>query len=302
MIVRCLAILCTAVSASATTPVCTQNGITSGGDVLVTGFIAASLPRVHEAVADAMQAAGVSLFRNTDQSVEGERAQDRIIALGLGPGDEAVRSDLTPSTQGAKAGTQVRVETLHGGNKKGLPKHMWSKAVLDQTACLVSMLSLDDPLRRPNLPAADGAEFRIPDSTSLPVRSRHFFFTSDTRPNHIIPFETAEDLVIDGSIVIPAGSLVAAMMDQATDVKEFGRAAKGQLQFKYLVLPDGTRIPLRGIVDLKGRRVNKGEIVAIGVIIGAASAASVTGSGFAIPAGALFHAEVDGQEKIRVKR
>ncbi len=217
MIVRYLAILCTAVSAYATTPVCTQHGITSGGDALVTGFIAAPLPRVHEAVADAMQAAGVSLFKNTDQSVEGEREEERIIALGLGPGDEAVRSDLTPSTQEGNAGTQVRVETLRGGNKKGVPKHTWSTAVLDQTACLVSMLSLDDPLHRPNLPASDGVEISIPDSISLPVRSRHFFFITDAKPNHVIPFETAEDLVIDGSIVSPAGSLVAAMMDKATE-------------------------------------------------------------------------------------
>jgi hypothetical protein len=255
---------------------------------------------VHEAVADAMQAAGVSLFKNTDQSVEGEREEERIIALGLGPGDEAVRSDLTQSTQKGNAGTQVRVETLRGGNKKGVPKHAWSTAVLDQTACLVSMLSLDDPLHRPKLPAADGAEISIADSTSLPVRSRHFFFITDAKPNHVIPFETAEDLVIDGSIVSPAGSLVAAMMDEATDVKEFGRAAKGQLQFKYLVLPDGTRMPLRGIVDLKGRSVNKGELIALGAIFGAGPAGSVTGSGFAIPAGALFHVEVDGQQRVRV--
>jgi hypothetical protein len=255
---------------------------------------------VHEAVADAMQAAGVFLFKNSDQFVEGERVEERIVALGLGPGDETVQSDLSPSTEEGHAGTEVRVETLRLGGKKGIPKHAWSEAVLNQAKCLVSILSLDDPMHRASVPMAGGEAVRIPDSTSLPVRSRHFFFVSDAKPNHVIPFETAEDLVIDSSIVIPAGSLVAGMMDQATDVKEFGRAAKGQLQFKYLVLPDGTRMPLRGIVDFKGMGVNKGELIALGALVGEGRVAWITGGGFAIPAGALFHVEVDGQQLVRV--
>ena len=273
---------------------------------MVTRFIATPLPRVQEAAADAMQAAGVFLFRNTDQFLEGERSDERIKALGLAPGDEDILAELTPITQDGKAGTQVKVETLRRGNKKGAPKHTWSAAVLDHTACLVSLLSLDDPLRRPKLPTASGAEVLIADSTSIPVRSRHFFFNTDAKPNHVIPFETAEDLVIDGSTVIPSGSLVAAFMDQASDVKNWGRGAKGKLTFKYLVLPDGTRMPLRGFVDIKGLS-DKGDVIALAVLDGITGgpvgvAGLATGTGFAIPAGTLFHAEVDGQYTLRVNQ
>ena len=242
---------------------------------------------------------GCFLFKNSDQSLEGERTPERIIALGLDPGDEAVRADLAASTQAGEEGTQARVETLRRGSKRGAPKHTWSAPVLDQAACLVAILSLDDPLRRPSVPAPDKAEVRIPDSTSIPVRSRHFFFVTDAKPNRVIPFETAEGVVVDGSTVIPAGSLVAAFVDQASDVKEFGRGAKGQLQLRYLVLRDGTRVPLRGTVDLHGQSVKKGEMVAIGVLFGGGAAGAVTGSGFAIPAGTLLHAEVDGEQHIR---
>jgi len=300
-ILKYLALIGTAVSAYAATPACVPPEISPGGDFIVTRFIAAPLPRAHEVIADAMQAAGVLLFKNTEQVVEGERAVERIQVLGLPKGDEAVRAELAPLIQDGKAGAQVRVETLRRGNKKGAPKHAWSAAVLDQAECLVSLLSLDDPSRRPKMPATDGAEIRVADSTSVPVRSRHFLFNTDLKPNQVVPFETAEDVIIDDSIVIPAGSLVAASTEQSTDIGEYGRGAKGQLRFKFLALPDGTRLPLRGIVDLQGKKWNKTAII-VGTVAFGTGVLSITGNGFAIPAGTLFQAEVDGEQKIRVSR
>ena len=271
---------------------------------MVTRFIAAPLARAHEIIADAMQATGVELFKNTEQSVEGERVAERIKVLGLPSGDEAIRAVLVPMIQDGRASTQVRVETLRRGNKKGAPKHVWSTAVLDQAACLASLLSLDDPLHRPRVPSAEGVEVLLADSTSLPVRSRHFFFNTDLKLNQAVPFETAEDVVLNDSVVIPAGSLVMASMEQSSDIGEFARGAKGTLRFKYLVLPDGARLPLRGIVDLRGKgknlnKLEKGLLIAQTAVT-RTDFASGTGIGFAIPAGALFHAEVDGEQKFRV--
>jgi len=255
---------------------------------------------VREAVADAMQAGGVLLFKVSDQSVEGERMNERVKVLGLQEGDEAIHATLDPSTQGGESGTMVRVETLRRANKKGAPKHTWSAAVLEQAACLVTLLSLDDPLHRPTASPADGAEVQVPDSTVLEVRARHFFFNTDVKPNQKIPFETATPLVVNGSVLIPSGLLVVASMDQASDIKELGRGAKGQLSFKYLVLPDGTRLPLRGAVDLQGKNVsNKGALIATGLVV-SWGVAAVTGLGFAIPAGTTMSVQLDGDQKFRV--
>jgi len=254
-------------------------------------------------MADAMQAAGVSLFKNSEQLIEGERTAERVQVLRLPHGDEAVRAELTPQIQDGKAGAQVRVETLRRGNKKGTPKHAWSAAVLDQATCLVALLSLDDPTRRPKIkmPTTDGAEIRVADSTSVAVRSRHFLFNTDLKPNQLVPFETAEDVVIDGSTVIPAGSLVAAYTESSSDIGEYGKGAKAQLRFKFLALPDGTQLPLRGIVNFQGEKWGKTALV-VGTVIAGTGLLSVTGSGFGIPAGSLFNAEVDGEQKVRVSR
>jgi hypothetical protein len=254
-------------------------------------------------MADAMQAAGVSLFKNTEQLIEGERVAERVEVLRLPRGDEAVRAELTPLIQDGRAGTQVRVETLRRSNKKGVPKHAWSAAVLDQAECLVTLLSLDDPSRRPKVetPPADRAEARVVDSTSVPVRSRHFLFNTDLKPNQVVPFETAEDVVIDDLTVIPSGSLVVASVEHSSDLGEYGRGAKAQLRFTFLALPDGTRLPLRGIVDLQGKKWGKTALI-VGTVAFGTGVLGITGGGFAIPAGSPFSAEVDGEQKIRVSR
>jgi hypothetical protein len=299
-IFECLAVVCAAVSADAATQACALHEISPGGDAVVTRFLPAPLPRAREAIADAMQATGVLLFKNTEQLVEGERAGERINVLRLPKGDEAIRAELSAAIQDGQAATQVRVETVRRGNKKGATKHVWSTAVLNQAACLVSLLSLEDPSSRPKMPQAEGPEIHVADSTSVPVRSRHFFFNTDLKTGKVVPFETAENVVVNDSIVIPAGSLVTASVEQSSDIGEYGRGAKAQLRFKFLLLSDGTQLPLRGIIDLQGKNENKATLVPFAVI--RVGVLSITGTGFAIPAGALFHVEVDGEQKIRVSR
>lgn len=301
----CLMVGCVVAGARAVEPGCAASQ-SPGGEQVITRVLPAALPRTHEVVADAMQAMGVFLFRDTQELVEGERTLERIAALGLPHGDEAIRAELTPLTQDGDARTQVRVETRRGNNKKGTPKHIWSAAVLAQAACLLGLLSLDDPLHRSKAEAADGTEIHVPDATQVAVRSRRFFFDTDLKAHKLVPFETAENVVINDSLAVPAGSLVIASVGQSGDIGEFGRGAQGQLQFRYLVLPDGTRLPLRGFIDLRGKganlnKVEKGLVIATSIASGA-DFASGTGSGFAVPAGTLFFAQVDGEQNFHAIR
>ena len=293
---------------------CATPDFVAGGDTVITRFIAASMPRVREAVADAMQANGVLLFRNSDQSVEGERVAERVKVLGLPSGDEAIQAKLEPSTSGGAAGTAVRVETLRGQNKKGSPKHVWSTTVADHAACLISLLSLDDPLHRAPVPIGDSVQVRIPDSTAVEVRSRHFFFDANIQAGQMIEFETASPLAIDGKTVAPSGLLVVASMDQLSDIKDFGRAAKGQLNFKYLVMPDGTRMPLRGQVNLSGKSTAKENVRDQAVTLAATAAlvaaggggpllgAGAPGKGFAVLAGTPMSVQVSGDQIVRAPK
>jgi hypothetical protein len=78
MTVRCLAIILAAIRASAAETPCVLPEITPGGNPAETRFVAAPVPRVHEVISDAMQAAGVFLFKDTQESLEGERTTERV--------------------------------------------------------------------------------------------------------------------------------------------------------------------------------------------------------------------------------
>jgi len=295
-----------------TTAVCPA--IAPGGDVEATRFLPVPAARAREILADAMQATGVYLYKNTDRAIEGGRMGERIKALRLPGGDEVIRATLTAATEDGKPGTRVQVETMRPSNKKGTPKQSWSAAVMEQAACLMSMLSVDDPMHRPAVPLVDAVEIQIPASTALQVRSRRFFFNTEVKVGQTIAFETSERVVIDGVTVIPAGSFVAASMQELSDSKSFGRAAKGQLEFKYVVLPDRTRLPLRGGVDFTGKSTHTKGVVAEGATLATTAAIvymggtgplgdvglSNPGLGFAVPAGTMMTVQIDGEQKVRV--
>ena len=314
----CLLLVGTALFASAATPagdsVCAP--IAPGGELEVTRFLAALVPRAHEILADAMQAAGVILYKNADDSIEGERVAERIKVLRLPGGDEAIRATLAPAAEDGKSGTQVRVETMRRSFKKGAPKQSWSAAVMNQAVCLLKLLSLDDPRRLAPVPVVDGIEVHVPASAPLEVRSRHFFFNTEAKIGQTIPFETAAPVIIGGVTAIPSGSLVVASMQELSDSKSFGRAAKGQLVFKYVVLPDGTRLPLRGVVDFTGKNTLKKGIAAESATLASTAVLVYLGGGgrlgnpllgepglgFAVPAGTMTTIQFDGEQKVRVSR
>ena len=281
---------------------CPVDKIAEGGHRIATKFFAASQTRAHEVVADAMQAAGVLLFKDTERSVEGERADERIRTLGLPAGDEAIAATLDMATENGLSGVKVTIETKRRAGKKGEPKRNWSEPVLEHAACLLALLSPDDPSRRPAVSLADAetSEIRIPAGTQVHVRARRFLFNTDLRPNRTIIFETARD-----SSLLPPGLLVVAEVDHMSDVKEFGIGAKGYLTFKAVALPDATRLPLQGSVNLQGMTVSRGAIVATTIVFGlrgVAAAASARGRGFAVPAGTLFQVEITGDHTIRLSR
>lgn len=295
----------------------TCSPIAPGGELVVTRFLGAPVPRAHEILADAMQAAGVVLYTNTEESIEGERVAERIKVLRLPGGDEAVQATLAAATEDGKSGAQIRVETMRHSFKKGAPKQSWSTAVMNHAACLLTLLSVDDPRRRPLVPVVDGMEVHVPASTPLEVRSRHFFFNTEVKIGQPITFETTAPVVIGGVTAIPAGSLVVAAMQGLHDSKSFGRAAEGQLVFKYVVAPDGTRLPLRGEVDFTGKNTLKKGVaaeagtIAVGVVFLYFAHNSgplgdpllgEPGLGFAVPAGTMTTLQFDGEQTLRVNR
>ena len=140
--------------------------------------------------------------------------------------------------------------------------------------------------------------------TSLHITLESAIDTVSTQPNTQLRAQLTEDIQNDGRIVIPQGSIVEGRVTQVRGGKRIRGTALIHLQMDTVVLPDGTRLPLRAQVvdsdqfahtriDDEGNILRKdhvgGTLAAMSLATGGAAAA---GGVIAGPAGALVGAGV----------
>jgi len=144
----------------------------------------------------------------------------------------------------------------------------------------------------------------LPAGTSLHVTLDSAIDTASTQPNTPFRGELTENIQNEGRIVIPQGSIVEGRVTQVRGGKRIRGTALIHLQMDTIVLPDGTRLPLRAQVvdtdqfantriDDEGNILRKdhvgGTLAAMSLTTGGAAAAGGVIGG---PAGALIGAGV----------
>lgn len=149
--------------------------------------------------------------------------------------------------------------------------------------------------RRPN---------ELPAGTALRMRLRNEVATDTAQANTPFLADLSENVESDGRVVLPAGSTVEGIITQVRGGRRIRGAALIHLQAQAVVLPDGTRMPLRAAVidtdqyvntkvDEEGNILRKDHVGATLAAMslttgGAAAAGGVIGG----PAGALVGAGV----------
>ena len=152
-----------------------------------------------------------------------------------------------------------------------------------------------DVPRRPN---------ELPVGTTLRMRMRTGVTTDETQPNTPFLADLTENVESDGRVVLPAGSTVEGIITRARGGRRIRGAALIHLQAQAVLLPDGTRMPLRAAVidtdqyrntrvDEEGNILRKDHagatLAAMSLTTGGAAAAGGVLGG---PAGALIGAGV----------
>ena len=163
-----------------------------------------------------------------------------------------------------------------------------TEAAADPDAGIV----MDVP-RRPN---------ELPTGTPLRMRLRQEIATDSTRANTPFAADLSENVMNAGRVVLPAGSTVEGTVTHVRGGKRFHGAALIHLQPQTIVLPDGTRMPLRAAVidtdqyahtkvDEEGNILRKDHVGATLAAMslttgGAAAAGAVVGGGVGALVGA----------------
>lgn len=237
------------------------------------------------ALAFAAVLAGNAFAQQTGVSNPPESVQDIPQVVQLAPVAAAAPAEAAPQTKPSAAEVYGEYKP-YGGAPVLRPRTQQP----DPDAGIVT-----EVVRRPN---------ELPPGTSLHITLESAIDTVSTEPNTPLRAQLTENIQNDGRIVIPQGSIVEGRVTQVRGGKRIRGTALIHLQMDTVVLPDGTRLPLRAQVvdsdqfahtriDDEGNILRKdhvgGTLAAMSLATGGAAAA---GGVIAGPAGALVGAGV----------
>lgn len=92
----------------------------------------------------------------------------------------------------------------------------------------------------------------LPEGTPVRMRINRTVSSADATEGGSVDFETLDDVLVNGVVVIPKGSLAMATITDAVPKRRMARGGKLAVNIDYLRLPNQEKLPLRGVQDLKG--------------------------------------------------
>ena len=101
-------------------------------------------------------------------------------------------------------------------------------------------------------PASAPAPDTLLDGTPVKLRISQTISSSDAKVGQEVPFETLEDIKVDGVTVLPKGSAAIGTVTAAEHKKSMGRAGKLNMNISYARLTDNEKVALRATKESKG--------------------------------------------------
>lgn len=175
-------------------------------------------------------------------------------------------------------------------------KNLLSSAVVSLlSVALVSQPSMSYAADNPSATS----DHSIHDGTPIKLRLRENVSSANARTGQEVPFETVDEVQVDGVTVLPKGSTAIAVVTEAESKRSMGRAGKLNMAISYARLKDGNKVALRAVSEHKGGShtgAMTGAMVATSLIVWPAAPffLFMKGKDIAIPQGTEITAFVDG--------
>ena len=179
------------------------------------------------------------------------------------------------------------------------------------TASLVTLLSLSLTTQPSMSYAADTptatSDHSIHDGTPIKLRLRENVSSATARTGQEVPFETVDEVQVDGITVLPKGSTAIAVVTDAESKRSMGRAGKLNMAISYARLKDGDKVALRAVSEQKGGShtgAMTGAMVATSLIVWPAAPffLFMKGKDITIPQGTEITAFVDGDMHLNMAK
>lgn len=138
----------------------------------------------------------------------------------------------------------------------------------------------------------------IPKDTVLSVILTSELTSKRARKGDMVPLKLAENLIVNGVVVVPAGAKVFAKVTRVTRSGMFGRAGKLEFTVDSVKAVNGVEIPLEYTAERK--RHNDGGAVAVVAVVSILGGALMRGANVSFPEGSVFEAKVAADTDLNV--
>ena len=300
----------------AQTPPCGKAVVETEGPKVYEQFIPAPPEQVKAALLKAIPALGAKVHKDKGFHVETEDDTALRQAVQQMNKDSGVRGkyegmgamgkieiDIRESTQGGEKGSLLHIEFHRNGFVGRMGNQGYSKPLAEETACLVKLLGANDPVKNPRGEELSQTSpvhpISLPEGTALKVLLISPLYSKklDKKGGETIPFEVAEDVVVDDVIVVRRGALATAHMTEVQKAKVAGRHAELDFAFDSVTAVDGQSIPIKA-EDEKTRGGRHNETLH-NVMLSPAFGWMAKGSEALIRAGTAYDVEVSGQHTVQ---
>lgn len=106
------------------------------------------------------------------------------------------------------------------------------------------------------------SQVKLQDGTQVDIITTETISSKTAKERDPLIFQMAEDVIIEGKIVIKAGAIVKGEIIEAERSKMLGKAGKLDFSLDYAKAVDGQNIRLRATKSFEGRDKQTGAIVA----------------------------------------
>lgn len=137
----------------------------------------------------------------------------------------------------------------------------------------------------------------IPEGTIIRVKSVADITSKTAHEGDLVDFITAEELQIDGVVVVKENARVSANIEDAEQAKSLGKQGSLTLKFSNVKSVNGINIPLRAVRGATEGKSTIGATVALSVVLSPLFLLK-KGKEIKIPAGKLMEAYVSRDTEI----
>lgn len=121
-----------------------------------------------------------------------------------------------------------------------------------------------------------GAPFVLPGNTTIALRLQSSLSSRETQRGETVQLVVDHDVMLDGRVVVPRGTLATGEIIRASGSGGFGKSGKIEIAATTLML-NGRAVELAGSLLTKGRGGSFGKMLLFGALTGAMGVASVRG-------------------------